>query len=76
MYLNKWIQFALSLVIVVTGAMAGFDWTLVFSQGTSAKIAGAIGAIKLVTNAIAPAATEKVVPTGGAIVAQTTPGKR
>lgn len=76
MYLNKWIQFVLSLVIVVTGAMAGFDWTSVFSATTSAKIAGAIGVIKLVTNAIAPAATQTVVPSGGVIVAQVAPGKR
>ena len=75
MYLNKWIQFALSLVIVVTGAMAGFDWTTFFSAATSAKIAGAIGLIKLVTNAIAPAATQQVHPVGGVLVAQAAPGK-
>lgn len=72
MYFNKWIQFALSLVIVVTGAMAGFDWTTVFSAATSAKIAGVIGVVKLITNALAPAATQRVVPAGGMIVAQTT----
>ena len=75
MYFNKWIQFALSLVIVITGAMAGFDWTTVFEQSTSAKIAGVIGVIKLITNAIAPAATQRLQPTGGVIVAHAAPGK-
>ncbi len=73
MYFNKWIQFAMSLLIVITGAMAGFDWTLVFSQETSARIAGFIGVVKLVTNALAPAATQQVRPAGGLIVAQTRP---
>ena len=68
MYFNKWIQFALSAGVVITGAMAGFDWTSVFSAETSAKIAGAIGVIKLITNAIAPATTATVTKTGGTIV--------
>ena len=68
MYLNKWIQFAMSLVVVLTGAMAGFDWTTVFSTETSAKIAGAVGIIKLITNAIAPSATVAATPTGRTIV--------
>ncbi len=75
MYFNKWLQFALSLLIVVTGAMAGFDWTIVFSQETSARIAGVIGILKLITNALAPAATQQVRPAGGLIVAQAPPGR-
>ena len=75
MYFNKWLQFALSLLIVITGAMAGFDWTTVFSQETSARIAGVIGIMKLITNALAPAATQQVRPAGGLIVAQAKPGR-
>ena len=75
MYFNKWLQFALSLLIVVTGAMAGFDWTIVFSQETSARIAGVIGILKLITNALAPAATQQVRPAGGLIVAQAPPNR-
>lgn len=75
MYLNKWLQFALSLAIVITGAMAGFDWTTFFSAATSAKIAGVIGFIKLVTNAVAPAPAQSVTPAGGMIVAHSTKGR-
>ena len=70
MYFNKWIQFALSLVIAVTAWAAAFDWTTIFSQKTAASIAGIVAVIKLVTNAIAPSSTQQVVPNGGAIVAQ------
>ena len=75
MYLNKWIQFALSLAIVITGAMAGFDWTTVFSAATSAKIAGIIGFVKLVTNALAPKPGQSVAPASGVIVAHSVKGQ-
>ena len=75
MYLNKWIQFALSLAIVITGAMAGFDWTMFFSAATSAKIAGVIGFLKLVTNVLAPKPGQIVAPASGMIVAHSGKGQ-
>lgn len=71
MLLNKWIQFAMSLIIAVTGWAAAFDWTTIFSQKTAAGIAGTVGVFKLITNALAPSTTQVITPTGGTVVTHT-----
>lgn len=65
---NKWVQFAMSAAIVLSGALIAFDWTTLVSPTTAATIVSVLGLIKLVTNAIAPAAGVQTTPTGGGLI--------
>ena len=71
MLTNKYLQAALSAGVALFGWASAFDWTTLTSAKTSAGIAGAIGVVKLVLNAVAPAPGALVTPTGGRVVTHT-----
>ena len=71
MLTNKWIQFALSAAIALSGSAAAFDWSAVVSSKTAGSIAAGIGLVKMVLNAIAPAAGTVAAPTNGTFVTHT-----
>lgn len=71
MLTNKYIQTALSAGVALFGWASAFDWTAITSAKTSAGIAGAIGVVKLILNAVAPGPGALVTPTGGTIVTHT-----
>jgi hypothetical protein len=68
MLTNKYLQAGLSAGVALFGWASAFDWTSITSAKTSAAIAGGIGAVKLVLNALAPAPKTLLQPTGGLLI--------
>lgn len=68
MLTNKWIQFAISLLITLDGFAVTFNWLSV----TNATVAGAIvavaGTAKMILNALAPAAGVSITATGNSLI--------
>lgn len=69
---NKWIQFGLSALIAFTGVAIGFDWTSVVEPRTAGVIVAALGAVKMVLNALAPPPGATAVPTDGGVISHKT----
>jgi len=71
MLTNKWVQFALSLVIALLGYLATVDWTTLLPS-KAGVIVSVIGVAKMILNALAPSANATVIPTGGSVITHTT----
>ena len=68
MLLNKWLRFAMSTAIGMTGLAMTMDWSSVVSAGTAGKIVGVLGMLKMIEAALAPAAGVPVLSTGNSII--------
>lgn len=68
MLLNKWLRFAMSAAMGLTGLAMAMDWSSILSPGTAGKIIGVLGTIKMIEAYLAPAAGMSAQPTGNSIV--------
>jgi hypothetical protein len=68
MLLNKWLQFALSVLGGLSALASAIDWSVIGNAKLSATVATVVFAIKGITNMLAPGRNTVATPTGGTVV--------